>query len=157
MKRNADYELPRTLALRLARLHLVDMVKGQTNTFSSEEVKDLDIKISVANLSDAQVEIEITGRSRAASEGAARRTSPHGVKTQLLGSATFDREQERFTKFELLAIGSRWGYTRFNGRRRQEEESRVGFVFRLADSNTPRIAPAFVHRYDASWIAEPKR
>ena len=74
-----------------------------------------------------------------------------------MGSATFDLRKERFTEFEIVAIGSRWGYTRFNGRRRgQSEKSPVGFVFQLAESNAPRIAPAFIYQYGADWVKRPE-
>ena len=53
-----------------------------------------------------------------------------------------------------MAVGNRWGYTRFNGRRRDPNEGRIGFVFRLAE---PRIAPAFVYQYEAGWVKRRNR
>ena len=152
---NAEHELPRSLAMRLVRLHLVDMVKGQTNTFSESEIKDVHISIKVVELTDAHAKLEITGQTNADSTQQSRRTSPHGVKTQHMGTATYNRESGSFDEFELVAIGSRWGYTRFNGRRRDTKEGRVGFVFQLADPNTPRIAPAFIFQYEADWVKRP--
>jgi hypothetical protein len=157
LEEDAEYDLPRSLAMRLVRLHLVDMVKGQTNTFSEREIKDARIKVKVVELTDELAKVEIAGQTHADSTRQSRRTSPHGVKTQLMGSATYDQENERFSKFELVAVGSRWGYTRFNGRRRDPNEGRIGFVFRLAEPNEPRIAPAFVYQYDADWVKRPNR
>lgn len=153
--RGAEHELPRPLAMRLIRCHLIDMVKGQTNTFSKSEIKDARISVKVVEVSDTAAKLTITGQTHADSTRESRRTSPHGVKAQLLGNATFDLAKERFSEFDLVAIGSRWGYTRFNGRRRDPNIGRVGFVFRLAEPNQPRIAPAFIHQYEADWVKRP--
>jgi hypothetical protein len=44
----------------------------------------------------------------------------------------------------MVAIGSRWGGTRYNGRRRDADPAPIGILFSLAD-DTPceRVAPAF--------------
>ncbi len=152
----AEHTLPRPLALRLACLHLTDTVKGQTSTFSEEEIKELQIGVKVVALSNEFATLEIAGNSSADSARKSRRTSPHGVKTTMMGNAKFDLKKERFAQFELVAVGKRWGYTRFNGRHRDATESPVGFVFQLATEQTPRIAPAFIDRYSADWVKQPK-
>ena len=152
---NAEYSPPQSLTSRLARMHLVDMVKGQTDTFSKSELRNVDIKVKVVEFDETQARIELAGHTHAESTRRSRRTSAHGVKTELKGTASFDLMDSRFTEFELVAVGTRWGYTRFNGRRRDPDESRIGFVFRLADPAAPRIAPAFVHQYEADWIKRP--
>ncbi len=152
-----EHVLPRPLVMRLARLHLVDMVKGQTIPFSEDEIKDARIAVTPIEIKDGIVKVEITGQTKADSTRKARRTSPHGVTTNLMGSAIYDLEKQSFTQFELTAIGNRWGHTRFNGRRRDSKEGLLGFVFRLADANQPRIAPAFIYNYEADWVKHPNR
>lgn len=154
---DAEYELPRPLTMRLARLHLVDMVKGQTDTFSEREIKEARIAVKVVELNDSIAKVEFTGQTHANSTKQSRRTSPHGVKTQLIGNATYDRKSERFRQFELVAVGKRWGHTRFNGRRRDPNEGPIGFVFRLAEPNAPRIAPAFIFQYATDWVKQPDK
>lgn len=152
---DAQYELPRLLTMRLAQLHLVDMVKGQTNTFSEREIKDARIAVKIVGLTATIAKVEFIGQTHADSTEQSRRTSPHGVKTQLIGSATYDRKSEHFRQFELVAVGTRWGYTRFNGRRRDPNESQIGFVFQLAPPSEPRIAPAFIYQYNTDWVKRP--
>ena len=39
-----------------------------------------------------------------------------GVQTRMTGRALFDTRTNRFTLFELVATGTRWGGTRYNAR-----------------------------------------
>lgn len=150
------FELPKDLALRLATKHLIDMVKGQADTFNEDEIEELSISVHVVELSETHANIEIKGTTRAVASKT-ERAPERGVRTELLGSASFDRKLSRFDAFDLVCVGERWGFTRFNGRRRQPEASPIGFVFRLADPSTPIIAPAFIHRYEADWVERPAR
>ena len=47
---------------------------------------------------------------------------------------------------ELLAIGSRWGGTRYNARERDRGVNGIGFLLSLADADES-VAPAFVWEY----------
>lgn len=152
---NATYELPTDLLRRLARFHLVDTVKGQASTFSSRNLQDSQIAIEVVKIDGDSVAIEITGATTASSTRSGRGTSPHGVKTRLQGQATYDLKSERFTEFEFVALGNRWGMTTFNGRRRDGPQGPLGYVFRLSTPQEPRIAPAFINSYDAEWVKNP--
>ena len=148
------YELPRDLALRLATKHLIDMVKGQADTFKASEIKELSISLHIVELTGTHAKVEIKGKTRAVATKT-NSTPERGVQTELLGSASFDRKLRRFDAFELVCVGKRWGFTRFNGRRKQPEASSIGFVFRLSEPSTPIIAPAFIHRYKADWVERP--
>jgi hypothetical protein len=64
-----------------------------------------------------------------------------GVDVEILGRAEFDRQSGQFTEFEVLAVGTRWGATQFNGRGDDLEASPFGIAFVLA-VDAPRVAPA---------------
>jgi hypothetical protein len=150
------HQVPDDLVVRLARFHLVDNVNGQTPRFTREGVRGSKISTEIVSRDGASVELKITGETvGAAAEGWWQ--SPNGVVTRLLGNATFDLDEARFVKFEMLALGRRWGYTRFNGRRRDGESGPVGFVFRLRDPDSYRIAPAQIGSYDADWVVRPEK
>ncbi len=139
---------------RLARLHFIDSVRGQTVRFSEAGVAGSEIATEVLSRAGSRVELKITGVTRGiASEGWWQ--SANGVVTRLLGHATYDLAERTFVEFELVALGRRWGYTRFNGRRGDDETGPLGFVFRLADPKAPRIAPAAIARYEAGWVKRP--
>lgn len=156
MEQGKEYPLPNALAMRLIRLHLVDMVKGQSQTFSKNEIQKSRVRLKISELTKDHAKVSIAGETYAESTRESRRTSRHGVQTQLRGTAVFDLGTRQFTKFDLVAIGTRWGHTRFNGRRRDSEQSYVGFVFTLADPGIPPIAPAFIAQYETEWVKTPK-
>ena len=150
------FELPPPLLHRLVNRHLVDTVNGQTMPFRSNEIlSETKIYVTVTELNTSSVEIFIHGKTFAQSKRIDKGTSVHGVETDILGKAIFDRQQSKFTNFEMVAIGKRWGKTTFNVRSKSHVPTAVGFVFRLSDPNEPRIPPAFVFSYEADWIARP--
>jgi hypothetical protein len=150
------HELPAALVTRLARLHLVDTVRGQTTRFERSEVEGSSISTRVLARDGAKVKIEISGRTKGDSADFGRE-SAHGVVTRLFGHALYDLEKGAFSEFEFLALGRRWGFTRYNARRRDTNTNPLGYVFRLAAPGAPRIAPAFVFDYDADWVIQPSR
>jgi hypothetical protein len=150
------HQVPDDLVDRLARFHLVDNVNGQTPRFTREGVQGSKISTEVVSRDGALVELKLTGGTvGAAAEGWWQ--SANGVVTRLVGYAAFDLDEARFVEFEMLALGRRWGYTRFNGRRRDGESGPLGYVFRLRDPDSYRIAPAQIGSYDADWVVRPGR
>ena len=150
------HQLPEELVARLARFHFVDNVKGQTSRFSRNGVKRSQISTEVVERKGPSVELKVSGMTRGVNaEGWWQ--SANGVVTRVLGHATFDLEQDAFVEFEMVALGRRWGYTRFNGRRRDPESGPLGYVFRLAARDAYRIAPASIAAYDADWVIHPQR
>ncbi len=156
----ARFELP--AIDRLVRFHLVDNVRGQVLPFNSREVEKAQLHAEVVAVQGSSVELRLTGETRAACAGdwhydqrvfrARDGRWPRGLATTLLGRAVADLAGGRITELELVAVGHRWGRTRFNGRRRESGPSPVGFAITLA-SKTPaaRVAPAFFHRYGPTW------
>lgn len=150
------HQLPERLVARLARFHLVDNVNGQTPRFSRGGVQGSRISTQVVERTGPVVKLKLSGSTQGvAAEGWWQ--SANGVVTRLLGHATFDLEHEAFTDFEMVALGRRWGYTRFNGRRNDAEPGPLGYVFHLAPPNGSRIAPAAISSYDAEWVVRPRR
>jgi hypothetical protein len=105
----------------------------------------------------ARVKIKITGITKGDSQGRTRRESAHGVETRILGQGVYDLEKEAFVEFQMVALGTRWGYTELNARRRDNESGPLGFVFDLAPADAPVIAPAFIRNYDVPWVSRPER
>ena len=153
--KGAKHQLPESLTVRLARSHLVDTVKGQTISFERDEVAGSTILTEVVDINGDLVEIKITGETKSHSNKTNRRQSERGVQTKLLGKATFNAKESKFDKFEFVALGRREGYTRFNFRNRDGMSNMLGFVFRLAPDNSPKVAPAFIYDYGANWIKYP--
>ena len=159
------YELPDLLTDRLFCFHLVDNTRGQTLPFAPQEIKESNIQIEVQIHRQTSVQIKITGHSKAVSKGlwllGENDWTPnyelnHGIETNLLGQATYNLGLEKFTEFEMVAIGKRNGKTENNGRKNSPDSSYIGFLFTMAkDKPSDRIAPAFVDIYNTDWIIQP--
>jgi hypothetical protein len=160
----ATYRLPEALALRLACLHLVDNVRGQTLPFAPEEIREADVRIEILAREGDALRLRITGQTRAVADGpwlmgkndwTPPGEYPRGVRAELHGDATYDLDREAFTAFTLVGVGSRWGSGWLNARR-ADDAGAIGWLFSLAsDSPAERVAPAFVDLYAADWITRP--
>lgn len=147
---------PDELVARLARCHLVDSVRGQVPAFEAGEVERAALTSTVTAVDGPYVELSITGATRTAARGEwhvngfsdAPAEHERGYEAELLGQATFDRAQGRFTAFALVAAGTRWGGTRFNGRGDDLDPAPMAVSFTLAgDAPAERVAPALVWVY----------
>lgn len=161
----ARHELPRLLFERFARFHLVDNVLGQTIPFAPVEVSGA-MQITVEGIEGDRVEISLAGEAAGtnlgdwqmgANEWAPKdgRQHPHGVSAHLVGRATYDTAGQRFVDFTLFGKGWRWGRTRFNGRRSEQDASPIGWLFELqrgSRSAADKIPPAFIGIYGAPWL-----
>jgi len=101
--------------------------------------------------------LRLTGATRAAAEGmwsigGLRRPEPtpqkRGHETTLLGNAKYDLDRQKFTAFEMIALGSRWGGSQFNQRSDDLAVAPIGTLFVMAaDAPVERVAPAFFRQY----------
>jgi hypothetical protein len=133
-------DLPVPLLRRIACAHLIDNVRGQTSPFEEGQVKKARLSAEVTAVDGDVVALRLEGQTRTAAEGGRE----HGLEMRLLGRATFDLSGGRFRTFELVAVGSRWGGTRLNGRRGDADAAPIGILFTLAaDGPCERVAPAF--------------
>ena len=72
-------------------------------------------------------------------EGACRE---RGLDASLLGYLRFDRRTERFVRFDVVAVGSRWGGTEYNVRQDDLEPAPIGIAMTIAGQEArDRTAP----------------
>ncbi len=153
-KHNVSDEIVR----RVARCHLLDFVRGQTAAFDEAWVEKAALTSEVTSVDGNRITLRLEGLTRAVEEGKwavagfkdmddpSKQT--RGLETRLLGRAVYDLKAQRFTAFELVAIGSRWGGTQYNCRTDDLATAPIGFAFTLAgDAPAERIAPAFFWSY----------
>lgn len=134
--------VPERLVRRLARLHLLDYVRGinDARPFDDQDVQKAEMFLTVERVDGDILRLGIEGATRAV-EAALRPARPsnvddreRGYESKMLGHASFDRRKGKFTEFELLAVGPRWGGRGYSHSMRQEDlgPQPMGFVFRLA-------------------------
>lgn len=152
------HQVPDPLIRRLARLHFLDNVRGQTIEYGDEDVKAARLAATVTGVDGSRVSLHLNGEVRLSAEGSwsvndrydADNPQPHqrGFESRLLGYATWDGEQQRFVAFEMVAAGTRWGATQYNVRHGDEAPAPLGFALTLAgDTPAERVAPAEFWHY----------
>ena len=157
-RRRSEGPVDPALVQRLARLHLVDNVRGQAPLFRPERVVKAELTVRVVRTRRGRAHLEYTGRARLEEEGRWAVEHPgrrkveadrrRGYAAALRGEAVWNLDEQRFESFELVAAGPRWGATQFNGRYDDEGPAGMGVLFSLAPEGD-RLAPAYHWAYPA--------
>lgn len=158
IKPGASTNLPKALVDRIARLHLVDNVRGETPPYPPMSIEKAVISSKVISVEADTVKLHLEGETKTATEGtwsiagyrdmASPTPQKRGYETRILGRAEYDLKTNRFTSFKMLAVGMRHGATQYNGRSRDLGPAPMGHAFTLA-GNAPaeRVPPAFFGNY----------
>lgn len=159
------HELPAPLVSRLVRCHLVDNVRGETPPFAEADIETACLTGHVTGIAGDSVSLRLEGRSRTSVEGlwtirGLEDNTPtpqkRGFDARLEGVVRYDLRREEFTEFDLVAVGSRWGGTRFNVRHDDLDPAPMGVAFTLAGRGpSERVPPASFAAY--GWEAAPAR
>ena len=149
--------MPEAVAERLARFHMIDSVRGQTNPFDEDQIKIKDVGLKVMKVTDDSIKFVVYGRS-SADRPPSKKTNPYtgfrvtknsGNDLVWSGAVAFDRKQKRFTRFDLLAVGERWGGSLYNFRDTDLNRAPIGFAFQIIsnveDNPTP---PSYLTYYN---------
>jgi hypothetical protein len=156
LKPEATCDVPKALVERLARMHLLDNAKGQTTPFPAKAVQAAKLASRITAIEGDVVVLRLEGHTRTEEEGKwsvngfrdASRASPQkrGMDLRLLGRARYDRRLERFVSLEVVAVGTRWGGTQYNGRARDLAPAPYGALLSLAGAE--RVAPEHFWAYE---------
>lgn len=161
----ASREVSSTIVNRLTGYHIVDNANGQTIPYAPAETAGSRLRCEVVARDGSQLQLTITGSTRANSDGTwllgdndwtPKQMYPRSLTTEVFGRATWDTARQRFTAFELVALGERAGRTGYNGRSNNLGPAPIGFSFRLTSPGpAERVPPAFINIYDAGWVVRP--
>lgn len=149
--------VPMALVSRLARFNFIDNVCGQTSEFPSANVVSAQMDVKVLKVVGKVATIRYTGETKTERTGSwpirglgdpTAVPQRLGVEVKIFGTATYDTTRERFTSFEMLALGIRFGATQYNGRQDDPGPSPVGYYLTLGGkSPAERVAPSFFWAY----------
>jgi len=159
-RQGEEQTVPRPLVERLVRFHLLDNVRGHTNPFPADAVKEARLLVKVTAIKDDVALLRLEGATRAVHRGKwpirgfrdmnQPAAQERGLDLKLLGHARYDLKKERFVDFEVVAIGERWGGTQYNGRGRDLGSAPFGAALTLAgDSRASRVSPE--HFWGYGW------
>ena len=156
IKDGLEYDIPSHVIARIAQFHLIDHVKGEAPWWNSSMVKEANASAQVVGVKEGRALIKLTGHVKC-EEGRrtnvnpfnGQRDSPQGIDLQLSGRLIWDIKQEKFTRFNWVAIGDRWGTATYNFRHRDLQKNPIGFVLELLPTVPENMTkPKYLsHRY----------
>jgi hypothetical protein len=130
-----SFPLPKSIADRLARFHLVDNTRGEPPSWELEEVRKRKLDVIIENVTDVNVLLRLEGKVLLATK-ADLNSAERGFDARLLGYLRFNRRQQKFDRFDMLVIGEHWGQGHFTEGARPGR-SPLGIVFELAQGDAP--------------------
>lgn len=133
--------LPRELAMRLARFHLVDNTRGEPPHWQSDEVRELKFNLTVESVTDEKLVLAMEGATLLATESDAAR-SKRGYDVRLRGTIDYHRKAKQIAKWNMVAVGDHWGEGTYTGGARPGRTP-LGIAFELADGKqeADRVPP----------------
>ncbi len=153
-KTGETHDLPAALMMRLAKYHFTDTVRAFGDPYPDRCVKTAKLTSTVLAVRENLVSIRLNGAVHSAQDDTPRfgymrggrlpRRPDRSFDATLLGYATYDVNEQKFTKFELVAFGSQSG----GGSRSFANRVAMGAVLSLAsDSPVDRVEPRHFRLY----------
>src|SRR5690606_18289750 len=131
LEAGVELPVPEAIARRIARFHLVDNTRGEPNMWTREEIRALDMKLRVGEVSDAKATLVLEGKAHLETRDGAR-----GFEPQLRGTIELDRERNEIRRFDAVAVGLHWGAGTYTGGARPGRTP-LGIAFRIAPPDDP--------------------
>lgn len=147
------YQIPKQVISRILRNHLIDHVKGEAPGWPPKSVEFAAAGATVVGRQGDQLKIELSGRVKCIRQpdGAVNEysglvnDSQQGIDLKLSGRLVWDQRSKKFTRFECVAYGDRWGTSRYNMRHHDRDKNPIGFTLRkLPVTQENMIEPKFL-------------
>ncbi|MDF1800469.1 MAG: hypothetical protein P1V81_14930 [Planctomycetota bacterium] len=119
-----ELPVPAEVVERISRHALIDNVRGQNPAWPGSALEQAELTMAVLSEADGLATIEYRGQVRL-------RTESQRYEPRLYGRAVWNRNEQRFESFQLVAIGERQGSARFNQRSKDQGPAPMGIVLDL--------------------------
>jgi len=153
LDKGAKFAMPEAIAVRFFRHHL-EPLRGHAEGggWPEESVRTGKMSLTVDDVTDALVKLRLEGSAQL------RRGAPGNSKKittfepALLGYLTWDRKNQKFTRFDVVALGNVTDFLR-------EGAHPLGIAFELVEHPTPAdyLMPRGVRDGSAGYFAGPSK
>jgi hypothetical protein len=132
-----SFEMPKPLAMRIARFHLVDNTRGEPPMWKSSEVGSCEMTLTVVEATATRVKLRLDGKALLSTTGGLPKGDTiakyaRGYDAALLGYLEFDRAKPAVTRFDVVALGDHWGESELT-RNARAGRAPLGVAMQLAD------------------------
>jgi hypothetical protein len=105
--------------------------------FGGKAVVDAKLTGEVVSVNNKQIEILLNGTAKCVQPPSGetnpysgnRITKERGVELKVRGRLTYERSSKKFSRFDMVAFGNRWGSATYNFRSRDMGPAPIGFAF----------------------------
>jgi hypothetical protein len=129
------FPMPRRLADRLLRFHLVDNTRGEPDFWRPGDVRQAELTWTVEEATPASLRLRLDGSALLATVADPDRAG-RGFDVRLLGYLHYDRAKGVLDRFDLLAVGDHWGVSTFTPGARPGRKP-LGVAMELRRGNDP--------------------
>lgn len=146
------YPLPKPVADRIVRFHLLDNTRGEPAYWTPEQVRKAEFTLTVTDAgADGEIGLRLDGAVLMATESDPARAD-RGYDATAFGKLRYNLLTDRVTRFDVTVVGDHWGAS---GHTREPRPGRapLGIAFGLADPTNPadRVPPQGARERDAYW------
>lgn len=142
------HALPWPVVRRFARFHIIDNVRGETPMWGEQDIRHAALFTEVVARKGDQLILRLTGAVKNVGSGRwpirpfqEKYDIERGMDVTLSGTLHWNVARRRFDRFDLLAIGTRWGGTEHNLRWDDLDRAPIAILFELADEASPQKVP----------------
>jgi hypothetical protein len=146
--------VPRAVALRILRFHLIDNTRGEPPAWSLGEVRAGKLTLTVEEATPAGVKLRLDGTALLAT-AADPKQAKRGFDARLLGYIHYDAGRKAIDRLDIIAVGEHWGEATFTQGARPGRAP-LGVAFSLARGNAPadQVPPQGIREKGAYFNAE---
>lgn len=156
---NSSARVATELVNRFARLHLLDNVRGVALSFEPRNIQNSELQVAVTSIQSRNgltiANLVYTGNVLMTDSGEwpdefgkPPVKQVRGIDLQLYGRASIVWSTQKFTTFEMIAAGRRWGASPQNNRKDDAGPSPIGFLFTIAANlSAERVPPLHIDQY----------
>jgi hypothetical protein len=130
-----SFPLPKAIAQRLLRFHLVDNTRGEPPFWTREQIRQSDLRLHVEEVSDRGVRLKLVGHALFSTNADDKRAD-RGYDVHLLGTVEVDARKVRLVRFDVVAVGDHWGQGTYTGGARPGRTP-LGVAFEIAVEGSP--------------------
>jgi hypothetical protein len=145
-----SFPLPRELAQRMVRFHLIDNTRGEPPMWTSEQVRSTELVLTVEEVNDRGMRLRLSGKGLLATAADSARAN-RGFAFQMLGYLHYDSIQKKMDRFDVVVLGDHWGEGTFTGHARPGRAP-LGIVFTLARGDAADQVPPQAARSLAGYL-----
>jgi hypothetical protein len=127
--------LPRPVAERLIRFHLIDNTRGEPPFWGREDIRSQDLDLTVEDVTETKARLRLEGLVLLATNRNISQAG-RGFEVRLLGYLDYDRRREAFDRIDVVALGEHWGEGTYTKGARSGR-SPLGIAFELATGKSP--------------------